>query len=90
MAQIDISTIEKIEKQKISIHELVHCTYSTFEFDLKKYVQLDMYGKSDRANPLKVSQSIQVDRKTAQLIVRFLVAEFNLDTEYNSDQLQNE
>lgn len=78
MAQIDIENIERIEKERNVIHDKVYATYTVFEKDNKKFVQIDTYGKDDRENPGKISQSIQVDKKAARCIVRLLIREFDL------------
>ncbi len=78
MAQIDLSNIEKIEKQRNLIHEKVSATYTVFENDNLKYIQFDTYGRIGRDNPEKISQSIQLDRETAQYIVNLLTYEFDL------------
>lgn len=76
MAQISLESIKKIEKNRNTVHEKVHTTYTVFEMDGKKYVQFDTYGRIDRENPEKISQSIQLDKETASFIVKLLVNEF--------------
>ena len=78
MAQISLDSIKRIDKYRNTIHEKVHTTYSAFELDGKKYVQFDTYGRIDRENPEKVSQSIQLDKETAQYIIKILNDEFSL------------
>lgn len=78
MAQISLDRIERIEKTRNVLHEKVHTTYTVFEKDGQKYVQLDTYGKDDRDNPEKISQSIQLDEETARFLVKLLVKEFDL------------
>jgi hypothetical protein len=78
LAQINLKHIQKIEKQRNTIHEKVHTTYTVFEMAGEKYIQFDTYGKADRENPEKISQSIQLDRGTAQFLVNLLTQEFNL------------
>ena len=62
MAQISLDNIKKIEKNRNTIHEKVHAAYTVFEMDGEKYVQIDTYGRIDRENPEKISQSIQFDK----------------------------
>ena len=64
MAQISLDNIKKIEKNRNTIHEKVHAAYTVFEMDGEKYVQIDTYGRIDRENPEKISQSIQFDKET--------------------------
>lgn len=78
MAQIDIRTIERLNKERNTIHEKVYATYSTFDSYGEHYVQLDTYGRSDREQPGKISQSIQFDRETASYFVNLLKGEFDL------------
>ena len=78
MAQIDIKTIEKLQKERNTVHEKVYATYSTFDSYGEHYAQLDTYGRSDREQPGKISQSIQFDRETASYFVNLLKGEFGL------------
>lgn len=56
MAQRDIKTIERLHKERNTIHEKVYATYSTFDSYGEHYVQLDTYECSDREQPGKISQ----------------------------------
>lgn len=78
MAQINLDTVTKIEKQRNTIHEKAFTTYSVFEMNGEKYVQFDTYGKTDRENPEKISQSIQLTREVAEFVVRLLSKEFHI------------
>ena len=78
MAQISLDSIERIEKTRNMLHEKVHTTYTVFEKDGQKYVQFDTYGKNDRDNPEKISQSIQLDEEVARFLVKLLIREFDL------------
>ncbi len=73
MAQISLDSIERIEKSRNHLHEKVQTTYTVFEKDGNRYVQFDTYGKEDRDNPEKVSQSIQLDKETARYLVKLLI-----------------
>lgn len=77
MARIDINSIRNIEKNG-SVHTQVTATYSTFEKDGNKYLQLDTYGTDKRTTEKKVSQSFQIDRETALFLVKLLVNEFEI------------
>lgn len=76
MAQIDITTIEKLIKDRNTVHEKVYTTYSTFDNYGKHYVQIDTYGRSDREQPGKISQSIQLDEKSAKFLFDLLKSEY--------------
>ena len=78
MAQIDINKIEKLTKDRNTIHDKVYTTYSSFDSYGTHYVQIDTYGRSDRELPVKISQSIQFDKETAAYIVNLLKREFDL------------
>ena len=78
MAQIDIKNIKKQDKDRYSVHEKVYTTYSSFDCDGEHYVQFDTYGRSDREQPGKISQSIQIDQQTASFFVELLKREFDL------------
>lgn len=78
MAQIDIEKIEKLGKDRNTIHEKVYTTYSSFDSNGSHYVQIDTYGRSDREIPGKISQSIQLDKETATYLVDLLKREFDL------------
>lgn len=76
MAQISLSSIKKIEKYRNAVHDKVHATYTIFEMDGEKYVQIDTYGRIGRENPEKISQSLQFDRATAEFLIKLLREEF--------------
>ena len=78
MAQISLESIKKIEKHRNTIHDKAHTTYTVFEISGKKYVQFDMYGRVERENPEKISQTIQLDKETAQHLVNILCSEFDI------------
>lgn len=78
MARIDLKTMKKIAKERNTIHSKVLTTYTVFDSDGERFVQLDTYGKSDRVMPEKISQSFQIDHETAEFLVKLLVKEFGL------------
>lgn len=78
MAQINLNNIKRIEKQRNTVHDEVYSTYSVFEIDGERYVQLDTYGRVGRENPEKLSQTIQLNRDTAKFLVDLLSQEFDL------------
>ena len=81
MAQITIEKLSKIEKNRNMLHDVVEATYTTFEKNGDTYFQIDTYGKSGRENPNKVSQSIQIDKETARVLVDILKKEFSLSNQ---------
>lgn len=78
MARLNLDTIKKIEKERVSVHTKVTTTYSIFDENGERYVQIDTYGKNDRVIPEKISQSIQIDRECAKFLVKLLVNEFDI------------
>jgi len=78
MAQINENTFSKKDRDRYSIHEKIDSSYSIFSIDGEKFFQIDMYGKSDREIPGKVSQTIQFDKTVAKKIIDILKNEFNL------------
>lgn len=76
MAQIDIRTIERLNKERNTIHEKVYATYSTFDSYGEHYVQIDTYGRSDREQPGKISQSVQLNEESAKYLFELLKSEY--------------
>ena len=79
MAQLDLLRVKPLEKNRNTVHDKVLSTYTVFESDGEKYLQIDTYGRTDRDMPEKISQSIQFDRASAIFVVNLLVIEFNLE-----------
>ena len=78
MAQIDLKQIKRMDKERNSIHDKVYSTYTVFEHCGSKYVQIDMFGRSDREMPGKISQTLQLDEEAAEFLVKLLVKEFGI------------
>lgn len=78
MAQIDIKKMERLEKTRNTIHTKVAATYSVFTVNGVKYFQVETYGKEKRKVPGMSSQSLQLDRESARVIVDLLRHEFDL------------
>lgn len=76
MAQINMQTIQALDKERVTVHEKVNATYTIFSHQGKKYFQLDTYGKNDREIKGKISQSLQLDEESAKFLVKLLVNEF--------------
>ena len=56
--------LKRSELERNSIHGPVDCTYTTFERNGIKYLQIDTYGSINREFPGKKSQSIQFDERS--------------------------
>lgn len=78
MAQINLENFKRFEKDRNTVHNKVAATYSVFEIHGEKYFQIDSYGNSDREMPGKISQSFQLDKKTAEYLVNLITKEFDL------------
>jgi hypothetical protein len=79
MALLNPSSFERIQKSRNTVHKPVSATYSFFEENGLKLFQIDTYGTAERAMPEKVSQSIQLDKQMAKIIIEILKKEFYLD-----------
>ena len=80
MAQLDIAKIKRLDKDRNTIHEKVYTTYSVFDADGEHYIQIDTYGRSDRAQPGTISQSIQLDKVSAKYLFELLKKEYNFNS----------
>lgn len=78
MAQIDINNLKKVNKERNTIHDEVYATYTVFDNNGEKFLQIDTYGKAERMNPEKISQSFQLNREAASYLVNLLIKEFGL------------
>jgi hypothetical protein len=67
-----VNKIERVQKASQRVHGPVECSYSTFLEGGKRYLQLDTYGSSDRAQPGKLSQSLQFDRAGAERLLQLI------------------
>ncbi len=56
-----VKRMERTSINRQSVHGEVECTYTTFEMNRKKYLQIDTYGSPTREFPGKKSQSLQFD-----------------------------
>lgn len=71
-----ISSFERRELQRNSLHHGISASYSVFERDGKSIVQIDTHGRTDREIPGKVSQTIQLDENSARELVKILKSAF--------------
>lgn len=78
MAQIDIRNLTKVNKERNTVHDQVYATYTVFNNNGEKYLQIDTYGKPARENPEKISQSFQFSREVATYLANLLIEEFEL------------
>jgi len=78
MAQIDSARFERVDKKRCNVHDKVQSTFTVFEIEDKKYVQIDMYGKDTRETDKGSSQIIQFDKTSAKIIADLLCKEFKI------------
>ena len=60
-----ITQFTQIQKDTNQVHGEVECGYTIFETTRVEVLQLDTYGSRDRKFQGKVSQSIQLDERSA-------------------------
>lgn len=64
------------DKERNFLHDPARCLYTVFSMeDGNKYFQIDTFGRAERENPGKISQSIQLDRAAASDLIAILVRE---------------
>ena len=78
MALIQPEQFNKIDKYRNTVHKPAIATFTVFEKSGQKYFQIDTYGTAERAMPEKVSQSIQLDKSMAKILLDILKREFSL------------
>ena len=61
-----IKSFEHKSMDRNSIHDGINATYTTFERDGRKFIQVDSYGRAEREIPGKKSQTFQLDEKSAR------------------------
>ena len=76
MARIDLDTIQKVNKERNSVHDKVPATYTVFKDGEEKYIQIDTYGSLTRQIKGKISQSIQFDHETAKYVLKLFIEEY--------------
>jgi hypothetical protein len=75
-----ISTLNKKNMGRNSVHGQVDATYTVFISDSgKRYLQIDTYGSEGRAIPGKKSQSIQLDSEGVQKLIEIARKEMLID-----------
>ncbi len=61
-----VKKLEKIEKERNTVHDEVECTYTIFTDSAgNKFLQIDTYGSVNRKFRGKVSQSLQFNKESA-------------------------
>jgi hypothetical protein len=78
MARIDEKHLKQKEQERYNIHNAVDAAYFFFDYGGEKFFQLDTYGSADRETQGVPSQKIQLDKKTAEIIIEILKRGFKL------------
>ena len=73
-----IEQLPKKDRQSSSRHKIAEASYSSFEIDGEKFLQIDTYGTADREMPGKISQSLQFDKEAAMALMKLIKSEFSL------------
>jgi hypothetical protein len=79
MALLTQKEFKRINKERNSIHVPVAAGYTVFTYANTKIFQIDTYGTTDRQEPGKLSQSIQIDKPMAEILVSKLKEVFELE-----------
>jgi hypothetical protein len=61
-----IKSFEHKSMDRNSIHDGIDATYTIFQRDGRKFIQVDSYGRAEREIPGKKSQTFQLDEKSAR------------------------
>ena len=78
MAKVNTKKLVKVEKEKTAIHDDVDSSFSVFEENGTRIFQIDTYGRSSRKIHGKISQSIQLDRTDALILIELLKSTFEI------------
>jgi hypothetical protein len=64
------------DRDRVSLHDEIEATYTSFERDGHVILQIDTYGRDTREHPGKQSQTIQLDRQGAKALCDIIKHEF--------------
>jgi len=76
MAQIN--SFERLSMERHTAHDPISATYTAFDLNGDKYLQIDTYGRETRDVPGKKSQSIQLNERSARELVIILKDHFGI------------
>lgn len=77
MALIEI--FKELEQESSQLHKPVEARIASFKHDGAGYIQINTYGRPDREVPGKVSQTIQLNKTSAQQLLDEIRSCFGLD-----------
>ncbi|WP_244427089.1 methionyl-tRNA formyltransferase [Methyloferula stellata] len=72
-----IKNFTRKDRDRVSLHEEIQATYTSFERDGRVVLQIDTYGRDTRQVPGKQSQTIQLDHDGAEALCGILKREFH-------------
>ena len=64
-----VGEFQHVKSDRNGVHKPVLCGWRTFDADGQRILQLDTYGSDDRQIPNKVSQSLQLNRESAAILL---------------------
>jgi hypothetical protein len=76
-----VERFERFERKSMernSVHEPIDAKFTSFDSGEQRYLQIDTYGRATREMPGKLSQTIQLNKQSAQELIAIIRQEFNL------------
>jgi hypothetical protein len=67
-----VREFQQVGSDRNAVHKPVLCGWRAFEIDGQTILQLDTYGSDERQIPNKVSQSFQLDRAGAAIVLKLI------------------
>lgn len=67
-----IREFEQVAADRNAVHKPVSCGWRTFSSDGETILQLDTYGSVERQIPNKISQSVQLNRNGAAVLLSLI------------------
>lgn len=67
-----VTKLERVTKERHSVHGPVECAVSSFDSAGQRYLQLDTFGSAQRRNRGEMNQSIQLSADAAQELRRII------------------
>ena len=61
---------------RMQLHDPIDAKYFLHEHDGRKFIQVSTYGRSDRQEPGKLSQTFQLDEKAAEQLFAIISQHF--------------
>ncbi len=67
-----VRRFERMNMRRNSLHDEIAARYAVFEHDGRVLVQINTYGRDERQDKEKLSQTLQLDREGADALRRIL------------------